>query len=309
MLDVKNVASALTRFTGKKILVVKKYSPEILTGTGIVLGAATVVSACSSTLKVDDILKEHKEQIEKIKAVSDDPKFEEEYSKEDALRDKAIVYTQTSVKLVKNYLPAISLGALSIVCILSAHNILSKRNVALLAAYNACEHSFSSYREKVRDKYGEETDSDIFYGLEKTKIDALVFDEKTEKTRKVKKAIKTPSGCVISQYARFFDETNPNWSNDPEQNRFMLHCAQNMLNDRLQAKGHVFLNEVYDVLGFERSTAGQLVGWVKDSFDGDNWIDFNIFDGENAIKREFVNGNETSILLDFNVDGVIYDLI
>jgi hypothetical protein len=84
-----------------------------------------------------------------------------------------------------------------------------------------------------------------------------------------------------------------------------LQCQQNYFNQQLKARGHVFLNEIYDAIGLERSKAGTIVGWVTDG-NGDGYIDFGMF--EDASRR-FINGIEPSILLDFNVDGVIYDLI
>lgn len=309
MFDISKVTNAVQRVAGKKILVVQKYSPEILTAVGIIGFGATVVTACSATLKVDDILIEHKEQIEKINAVAEDPEYQDQYSEKDAVKDKTIVYIQTGVKMAKNYLPTITLGALSIGCILSAHNILSKRNVALLAAYKASEEAFANYRGNVQKELGEEKDRQFLYGLEKTKVEEIVTDDKG-KEKKIKKEVELPAGQIASQYARFFDEYNPNWSKDPEQNRYFITCVQNMLNDRLCSVGHVFLNEAYEALGFKHSTAGAVVGWVYDPANGkDNYIDFNIFDGTSFKKREFVNGYEHSILLDFNVDGVIYDLI
>jgi hypothetical protein len=64
------------------------------------------------------------------------------------------------------------------------------------------------------------------------------------------------------------------------------------------------------MLGIDRSKAGSVVGWViTKEGTGDNFIDFGVFDGDNPRARDFVNGREGSILLDFNVDGVIYDKI
>lgn len=309
MLDISNVTNAVQRVAGKQILVVQKHSPEILTAVGIIGFGATIVTACTATLKVDDILTEHKEQIEKINAVAEDPEYQDQYSEKDAVKDKTIVYIQTGVKMAKNYLPSITLGALSIGCILSAHNILSKRNVALLAAYKASEEAFNNYRDNVKDELGEEKDRQFLYGLEKTKVEEIVTDDKG-KEKKIKKEIEVSNGKIASQYARFFDEYNPNWTNDPDQNRWFLNKVQDQMNDRLRSVGHVFLNEVYEALGFKHSSAGALVGWIYDDKDGeDNFIDFKIFDGSNFAKRAFVNGYESSILLDFNVDGVIYDLI
>ena len=89
-----------------------------------------------------------------------------------------------------------------------------------------------------------------------------------------------------------------------------LRKQQEWANELLKSRGHVFLNEVYDMLGIPRTKSGQIVGWVYNSNDeySDNYIDFGVYDG-GARSRAFVNGYEKAILLDFNVDGVIYDLI
>lgn len=309
MLDISKVTGAVQRLAGKNLLLVKKHSPEILMAVGVVSFGGAIVTACTATMKVDGILDEHEAKLEKINRVASDPEFADEYSEQDAVKDKAILYIQTGSKIALNYLPTVTFAALSIGCFLGAHNIMSKRNVALLAAYKASEEALSNYREKVKAAYGEDRERQLFYGLEKQKVDKIVTDEKG-KEKKVKEEIEVPAGQVVSQYARYFDECNPNWTKDPEQNRFLITCVQNMLNDRLRSVGHVFLNEAYEALGFKHSTAGAVVGWVYDPADGkDNYIDFNIFDDESFSKREFVNGYERSILLDFNVDGVIYDLI
>lgn len=109
----------------------------------------------------------------------------------------------------------------------------------------------------------------------------------------------------MSPYARFFDEASANWVKDPEINHIFVQCQQNFANNLLIARGHLFLNEVYDMLGIDRSSAGQVVGWVI-SGDGDNFVDFGMFEAHSA---RFVNGYERSILLDFNVDGVVVDKI
>ena len=111
-----------------------------------------------------------------------------------------------------------------------------------------------------------------------------------------------------SVYARFFDEYSPQWTAYPEQNLVFLKHTESMMNDMLLAKKHVFLNEVYDALGIERTSAGAVVGWVLNG-DGDNFISFGMYDFDSERGRAFINGNEHSILLDFNVDGVIFDKI
>lgn len=299
---------------GRGGLVLKKYSPEILTAAGVIGTVGSTVLACKATLKVEDILDEAKKKSNLINAVHDgEIEVDAEYTDKDYSKDLIVNRTQTAVKLIKLYGPAITLGALSITAILGGQHILRKRNVAVMAAYKLCEESFNNYRSRVKDELGEEKDRQFYYGMTEETVKDKV-KSKDGKTKTVTKKVEKAPDHLYSQYARFFDEANINWDKSPEQNMYFLKMVQNQMNDKLKARGHVFLNEVYDALGFDRSEAGQLVGWVWDKDNtameaGDGYIDFNIFDGKNYAKRAFVNGDERSILLDFNIDGMIYDLI
>ena len=299
---------------GRGGLVLKKYSPEILTAAGVIGTVGSTVLACKATLKVEDILDEAKKKSNLINAVHDgEIEVDAEYTDKDYSKDLIVNRTQTAVKLIKLYGPAISLGALSITAILGGQHILRKRNVAVMAAYKLCEESFNNYRSRVKDELGEEKDRQFYYGMTEETVKDKV-KSKDGKTKTVTKKVEKAPDHLYSQYARFFDEANINWDKSPEQNMYFLKMVQNQMNDKLKARGHVFLNEVYDALGFDRSEAGQLVGWVwnKDNTAmeaGDGYIDFGIFDGNDYAKRAFVNGDERSILLDFNIDGMIYDLI
>lgn len=299
---------------GRGGLVLKKYSPEILTAAGVIGTVGSTVLACKATLKVEDILDEAKKKSNLINAVHDgEIEVDAEYTDKDYSKDLLVNRTQTAVKLIKLYGPAITLGALSITAILGGQHILRKRNVAVMAAYKLCEESFNNYRSRVKDELGEEKDRQFYYGMTEETVKDKV-KSKDGKTKTVTKKVEKAPDHLYSQYARFFDEANINWDKSPEQNMYFLKMVQNQMNDKLKARGHVFLNEVYDALGFDRSEAGQLVGWVwnKDNTAmeaGDGYIDFGIFDGGNYAKRAFVNGDERSILLDFNIDGMIYDLI
>lgn len=299
---------------GRGGLVLKKYSPEILTVAGVIGTVGSTVLACKATLKVEDILDEAKKKSNLINAVHDgEIEVDAEYTDKDYSKDLLVNRTQTAVKLIKLYGPAITLGALSITAILGGQHILRKRNVAVMAAYKLCEESFANYRSRVKDELGEEKDRQFYYGITEETVKDKV-KSKDGKTKTITKKVEKAPDHLYSQYARFFDEANINWDKSPEQNMYFLKMVQNQMNDKLKARGHVFLNEVYDALGFERSEAGQLVGWVwnKDNTAmeaGDGYIDFGIFDGNSYAKRAFVNGDERSILLDFNIDGMIYDLI
>lgn len=299
---------------GRGGLVLKKYSPEILTAAGVIGTVGSTVLACKATLKVEDILDEAKKKSNLINAVHDgEIEVDAEYTDKDYSKDLLVNRTQTAVKLIKLYGPAITLGALSITAILGGQHILRKRNVAVMAAYKLCEESFNNYRSRVKDELGEEKDRQFYYGMTEETVKDKV-KSKDGKTKTVTKKVEKAPDHLYSQYARFFDEANINWDKSPEQNMYFLKMVQNQMNDKLKARGHVFLNEVYDALGFDRSEAGQLVGWVWDKDNtameaGDGYIDFGIFDGNDYAKRAFVNGDERSILLDFNIDGMIYDLI
>lgn len=299
---------------GRGGLILKKYSPEILTAAGVIGTVGSTVLACKATLKVEDILDEAKKKSNLINAVHDgEIEVDAEYTDKDYSKDLLVNRTQTAVKLIKLYGPAISLGVLSITAILGGQHILRKRNVAVMAAYKLCEESFNNYRSRVKDELGEEKDRQFYYGMTEETVKDKV-KSKDGKTKTVTKKVEKAPDHLYSQYARFFDEANINWDKSPEQNMYFLKMVQNQMNDKLKARGHVFLNEVYDALGFDRSEAGQLVGWVwnKDNTAmeaGDGYIDFGIFDGNDYAKRAFVNGDERSILLDFNIDGMIYDLI
>lgn len=318
MKDLLNKLGNLTKHTSLKL---GKYTPDILMGLGIIGAVASTVLACKATLKVKDILEEKNEQLETVNTVEKDALTDDtiDYSEEDGKKDRAIIYTQTGVKLLKEYAPAIGLGVLSIATIISSHNIMKKRNITLAAAYTAINTSFKKYRKNVVERFGKEIDKELRFGVKAVEVESKYTDKKgNEKTKKEKvKAVENPIDGV-SEYARFFDEcTSTEWRKDSEYNKMFLRRSQDYANEMLKHRGHIFLNEVYDMLGMPRSKAGQAVGWVydKENPNGDNYVDFGLYDVHRLPnhlkepKEAFINGTERSILLDFNVDGAIYDLI
>lgn len=263
--------------------VAHRFGPEILTATGIVGGVTSGILAARATLKLEAIVELTQSSIE----AAESP------------REAAKARLEGILAIAKLYGPSVTLGAASIGAILGAHGIMRKRNVALVAAYKAIETSFEQYRKRVAEQIGEEREGDIRRGF---------VDEKVKDENGTTKKVTHVDPNTISQYVKFFDETNDMWSKTPEYNMYFLKSEQNYLNDMLHARGHVFLNEAYDRLHFDRTKAGSVVGWFLDK-DNDNFIDFGIYDFESAKAREFVNGIERSVMLDFNVDGVIIDKI
>lgn len=295
MVSLELIKSSGVKVLGRTLLQVKKYSPEILTTVGIVGLVSAGIMASRSTLKLEPVLdKVNVKKQEATAKLADGTYTKDQYSK-----DMSKVYVRGALDLTTLYGPAVTLGVSSIACIIGAHGIMKKRNVALAAAFKAVETSFAEYKKRVTAAVGEEQEQHIRLGAEKAEI--IDEDGKKKKITKV-----DPNN--ISIYARFFDEHSENWSKTPEYNLLFVKSQQNYANDLLIARGHIFLNEVYDMLGIPRTQAGQVVGWVR-SEDNDNFVDFGLYNFSSDGAHLFVNGHESSILLDFNVDGVIYDLI
>ena len=299
-----------TRALHKTGLTLKKHSPEILAAVGTVGVVTSAVMACKATTKISTILDETKDQLDAVREAVSTPELADQYSEEDAKKDTVIIYTQSGMKLVKLYGPSVALGVASIACLLGSNHILRKRNVALAAAYTAVDKSFKAYRGRVVERFGNELDRELRYNIKAQEVQEIITDENDEE-KVVTSTVEMPAFSDYSEYARCFDETCLGWTRDAEYNLMFVKQIQNWANDRLQSKGYLFLNEVYEMLGMQRTRAGQIVGWVynKNGEDSDSFVDFGIFDLLDKQKRRFVNGYEKSIWLDFNVDGPILELM
>ena len=292
----------------------KKHSPEILVGAGVAGTVVSAVMACKATTKAGEIIEEKNTQMAQIHEVAKtaDPEI---YSEEDMKKDTALVYFQTCVKFIKLYGPSVALGALSITAILCGHRILRRRNVAIAAAYTAVDKTFKQYRKRVVENLGEEIDKEFLYGVKSKVVKEKEVDE-NGKEKTVEKTVSvidqsTDNPNKWSPFAVIWDCGNQGWCKDPESNKFFLIQQQNHANDLLETRGHLFLNEVYEMLGFPKAQMGQLFGWIYDEKNplGDNYVDFGIFDAYSENSQNFVNGYERSIILDFNVDGNILEYI
>lgn len=298
---MKFVPASATRLVGSTVLKAQKNSPALLFGAGVVGVVATTVLACRATLQVEDILIEAQKDLANVDEIQHNAeRSDSRYAHRDVRKDKAYIYLRTSRDLVGLYAPSVICGVLSIAALTKSHNLLSKRNAALTAAYAALEKSFDGYRDRVRGEVGYEREEEIYHDVLPCEIEDPDTGKKTKK--------KVASGRGGSIYARFFDRNSSSWEPVPEYNVAYLRAQQAYWNDRLQSKGHVFLNEVYDALGLERSKEGAVVGWVRGN--GDSYIDFGCFSNPDAQAfLDFVTGREGGIWLDFNVDGTIFDKI
>lgn len=290
-------------------LKLKKHSPEILVVGGVVGLVTSGVMACKATTKLSAILDDSKEQIELFDKVAANPEMvNEEYTVEDAEKDKKIVKVQTAVKVAKLYAPAVAIGVVSIGAIFASNNIMRKRNVALGAAYATVDQAFKDYRNRVVDRFGEELDKELRYNLKTKEVKETVEDENGKK-KTVKKNIKYMGSPIPSEFAVIYDDGCAGWTKDPEDNKFFLIQQQRYANERLKRRGYLSLNEVYELLGFPSTKAGQVVGWLYDckdpNYKGDDFVDFGLYNVDYEPNRDFVNGYERNIILDFNVAPII----
>lgn len=286
------VPAVIGKAVARNSLLLQKNSPSLLFGAGVVGMVGSTVLACRATLKMHEVLDHAKDNIDTANDLE-----HAEYSEHDRSRDMYLIYVQTSVKIVRAYAPAIVVGGLSVAALTRSHIILTRRNAALTAAYAALEKGFAEYRARVVDKYGEEEDRNLRYAGHTV----TTQEPGKKKVRELKAGVIGPS-----IYARWFNADSASWNNDPNVNYFFLKCQQDYANDMLKARGHLFLNEVYDLLGMPRSEAGAVVGWVMGA--GDDYVNFGVLlDNDMCIVDFFYADDE--ILIDFNVDGVIYDKI
>lgn len=303
MKNKTEIMKSVNGVTSKAVMKLKKHSPEILVVAGIAGTVVSAVLACKATTKVAEILDETKGTLDTIHEGMETGAINgQEYTTEDGKKDTVVVYAQTGVKLAKLYGPAIILGTLSITSILASNNILRKRNVALGAAYAAIDKSFKEYRGRVIERFGEQVDTELKYGIKAKKFEEIEVDPETGKEKKVKKTVMVADPNLQSDYAVYFDSKSRNYETNPDYNRMFLKAQQAFANDKLQTRGHLFLNEVLDDLDLPRTPAGQIVGWTKDGPDG--YVNFRIVE----VERETEDGrHEPALLLDFNVEGNIWE--
>ena len=299
-----NAADKIKSFAGVAKFKVTKASPEILMFVGGATIVGGVIVACKQTIKAVEIMEDHDKTMNAIEEATEQSE-KLNYNVEDRKRDLITLHVQTGLKLAKTYAPAVALVGTGLLCFAYSHRIIKKRNLDLMAAYAALDKAYKEYRKRVADKIGEEEEKAIYYNYERQDIKDVEGVEDCKDAKVFNADGSSVDGYSV--YSRFFDETSELYSRDPLTNKMTLINVQNWANRVLNTRGYLFLNEVYTELGFDITPEGQIVGWLKGN--GDGYVDFKIFNGYRRPNREFVNGLEPVVLLDFNVDGPIYDKI
>ena len=303
---------SLASKAGRIALYAQKYAPQLLIGFGTVTFVETIVSACVATTRASEILDKHQQGIndaEMAQKIIDDPEVPNDPADElyDIRKEKAIVYAHTAVDFSKLYAPTIALGGITLACFFKAYGIMNTRYIGAVAAYNAVSTAFNNYRARVTEEMGTNADHHFLYGTEYDTIETTKFDGDGKKPKTVKENVENIDRKNISGYAKVFDRHCAEWDENYIYNLKWLRANETAANDILNTRGHIFLNEVYDMIGFEHTPEGAVAGWVKDN--GDGFVSFGLDDITNESARRFVNGEDNVVLLDFNVDGIIFDKI
>ena len=289
----------------KAQLTVRKHSPEILMVAGVIGTVAGAVMACKETLELEDVLdecKQEKMELEEQYAMC------EEYSEDALKKDQVKLTIKQAAKIVKLYAPSVIMEVTSIGVIFASNDIMRKRNASMAAAYATLNSMYKRYRQNVIESYGEEVDKDMRFGVKHEKVTEI--DEDGNKVKIDARIVDLDNTALaISDYSRFFQMGCKGFDNNSGRyNLLYLKGIQAMFNNKLIADGYVMLNDVYRELGFDTIPEGWSIGWVYDEANpiGDNYIDFGLYEARNKNQRA-VNDWEPVILMDFNVDGNLYE--
>lgn len=302
-MNIKNIMTIANGLTRTVRIFLHKNSAKIYIGGGIIAMGTGTILAAKASVRLPEVLKETKDNLDDVR--------ENGYDEEHEKKELAKVYVKAGTQIAYMYTPAAIATTTGIVSILIGAKIFNDRNAALASAYTTMLGSYNEYRKRVREKYGDEEDHKLYYGVVDETHEVTTTNSKGKKITKKENVAVYPNH-VGSPYARFFDEVNSRaWTNDSAYNQSFILAQERIANYNLRRNGFLYLNDVYELLGFHKTKEGQVVGWVydKDNQVGDKFVDFGIHDVTRKGVVDFLNGYEKSVLLDFNVAGEIWSLL
>lgn len=300
----KFIPKKVTRFGSRSVLKARKHSPTILVVAGVVGFGATVVAAVKATPKATKVVADHKAQRDVIGPVPSKGTVAKEERK-DAQVQVLELYYNTGLELTKVYGPTIMLGTLSAASVLYGHKILSARHAATVAAYSGLMDQFNAYRGRVQKTLGEKAERDIYHGAHGERVEDPNHPGEYSMQPVYADGELTNDSCFV-----WFNEKAPYFKKDPEMNAMFLNATMAHLNNLYNVRGHLFLNEAKDALGLPRTPDGQVLGWVAEGdHQSDGFIDFGHLNIDNPETIAFRNGERPDVMLVFNVDGIVHDLI
>lgn len=240
---------AIQKMLHKSGLYIRKYSPVALSCVASVGVVVTAVVAVKATPKAVVLI-----HADSRRNHDGDPYA---YTKKEAV-----------ASAWKCYIPAVTLGASTIACIMGANALNRRQQAALTSAYALLSSSYKEYKEKLKELYGEEAHNAI--------IDSIA----SEKCKDV--SISAPAGWYMSSLdfgegmepeitRTFYDSFSQRYF---ETTIAKVIEAEYHLNRNFMFAGTIPLNDFYEFLGLEKTELGDTVGWS--SVNGDiYWIDFN----------------------------------
>lgn len=221
--------------TAKKLGgIISKNSPTILTGLAVGGLITTVIFAVQATPKACYVLGEEVENRGLQGAIFSD-----------CLSKKEVV------KLTwKLYIPTISMGVVTIACIISSNSINQRRNAALATVYGLTETAFREYKEKVVETIGKSKELKV--------RDDICADHVAQNPVGRNEVIITGKGnvlCMDSLSGRYF-------RSDIDKVRKSI----NSLNEEMLGNIGMWIsvNDLYDEIGLAHTSQGDMMGWDLD---------------------------------------------
>lgn len=285
---------------------VSKHAPTILSVTASAGVIATGYLAWKAGTRFEDVegrdWDRRKECLRNADTIPDEdvPKIE---------RKNRILFILDTVRTVA---PAAIVGAATITMIYFSNSISKKRLAAMGAAYATLQTAFDGYKRTMVEALGKESVDKILKpklpNVGKSAEEILSSDNKSDAAN-VSDAV-VNSLKALSPYARIIaEESSTCWDPNEDYTSQNLAAVQLWSNRRLERKGHLFLNEVFDQLGLSRTREGAVVGWLKNG-EGDNYVSFGDFDASiYRVPSDDYTRVDSNFIVDFNVDGVIWDKI
>lgn len=311
-LGAENLVHAGKVFWGKN-------APTILFVTGIVGVIGGTVLACNATLKVPDIIKDRDDKIKELKEQPSDISDETSTEIVNADIDKQVmaIHAKTAVKIGVQFAPAVIVDVISIVLMNKSRHMLVERYLAMSAAYAALQAEFSMYRKGVRERWGEEVDNELLFGVKKQTIthaneDGTETEEEVEVFDISKYTQDTANAVLI------FDERSTQWENNYTYNKRYIDLCFYNANEKLNERGRerstrgkepmddIFLiNEIADMMDVPRTVFGAINGWKYDP-NNPTKISYDIIPagipvGDNQVVYD--TNNPRAIIIRLNIDG------
>lgn len=290
----------ITRAYGATKLLLHANAPTLMVGGGVVAMGVGTVLACKQTLKIEEVLENHIPDLEKIQTGLD--LGLDSYSDDIARTDRIKVYSRVGLDMTKLYAVPGILFVSGAGLVFGGHRIMLKRNATLAIAFTTVSKAFDAYRFRVVNQLGSEADQALMSGH----VSKEVWDDEQGKNVKVhtRDWEGYPNG---DPYNRVFEQgATSEWTPDLGTNKLLIHNQQRMANELLSRRGHLYLSEVYEALGFPESDISRVVGWkVRKNPDGSRNIPFVDFGLDKPHPEDWKYNKEKAIYLDFNCEGLI----